>query len=181
LAGTCATPGKDDATCAGATGNVCALGWNCWNGTNSTAGTCQTNADTLINAENAACEPGSKLCKEGLSCVFDGAGDFHCEARVASGAACHRGQPGQCPAGEFCDTANPMDVTVAGTCKPLPGDGEECAFPGACAPGMVCVPETTSTALCRPIHDNGGACKIDDACRSGYCNAAKCEPPPLCN
>lgn len=178
--GTCQAPQKDGGACAGTTGKVCALGWNCWNGDSTTAGVCHTNAETLVVAEGKTCEPGSTLCKEGLSCVWDGAAAFHCEAKVGAGEACRRGLPGQCPSDHYCATSNPKDVTQQGTCELLPGNGKECAYPGVCAPGLVCVPDGT-TAVCRPIHDNGGACKIDAACRSGYCSSTICEAPAVCD
>ena len=181
LGGKCAVPGHAGAACSGTSGKVCALGFTCWNGTQSVTGECHSNSDTLVASEGATCEPGGALCKEGLACVyFDTAltNGFHCEKPVASGAKCHQGLPGQCPGSEYCDAAG---VTVAGTCKPKPTDGQACVGSGVCAPSFVCVPNGSGGGLCRRIENNGGACKIHAACRSGYCSAAICEPPPVCN
>jgi hypothetical protein len=180
-AGMCQKPSKQNEACVGTSGKVCAFGYSCWNGTDTTDGTCHSNAETLAGAKDDTCEPGGVLCMEGLSCVFDGVSQFHCEEKVGSGGNCHRGLPGQCPAGEFCNTATQGSVTEMGTCKTLPGDGEDCVQPGgACQAGLVCILETGTTTICRPIHDNGGSCKMDAACRSGYCDAAVCKPPPVC-
>ncbi len=175
-AGECARPARANEPCKGPTGKSCALGLNCWGATDVAAGTCHTNAETLARDEGEVCEPGGVLCKEGLSCVWNGLSNFHCEKKVAAGALCHPGLPGQCPSDHFC---NALDVTAVGTCERLPAGGRPCVANGQCAPGYACVPGE-SEPVCARINYNDGACATDAACRSGYCNAGTCEIPPIC-
>jgi hypothetical protein len=139
-------------------------------------GKCAPNSEIQVGAVGAACEPGGLLCKEGLSCVYDGSGGFECEAAVASGAACHLGLPGQCPADEYC---NSTEITQASTCRKLPGEGQACVLNGLCKGGLICVVEGNS-GKCHAIADNGADCTVDAGCRSGNCDDGKCEPPPAC-
>ena len=176
VAGKCAAPAIEDDPCGATTGKYCALGLNCKGATDTVIGTCVSNDEVQVGAAGAACEPGGTLCKDGLSCVYDGASGFECEAAVGSGAACHLGLPGQCPADEYC---NATEVTVASTCRKLPGDGQACVLNGLCKGGVVCIGEGNS-ATCKTIADNGADCASDATCRSGNCNEGKCEPPPAC-
>lgn len=176
VGGTCAALSGDGEPCSGDSGKACALGLSCVGSTDTAAGACQPNAEVQAGGEGDACEPGGILCQEGLSCVFDGGSAFHCEAAVASGESCHLGLPGQCPSDEYCDTT---EVTAAGTCRALPGDGAACVLGDLCLGGHACVVEGM-TATCRAIADNGAACGADAACRSGHCVGGSCEPPPAC-
>ncbi|HEX7481271.1 MAG TPA: hypothetical protein VF331_25945 [Polyangiales bacterium] len=180
--GKCLAPSYQGEACAGTTGKQCALGFSCWNGTDTLAGTCHSNAQTLVGAKGAACSPGSTLCQEGLSCVFDGLSAFHCMSKVPSGGSCFPGLPGQCPIDEYCDNGSAGgDPRVRGKCAKLPGDGAACVRDGVCAPSFVCVPENQNP-VCRAIHNNGGSCAIGAACRSGICGTDwLCEAPSICH
>jgi hypothetical protein len=163
--------------CSGPEGGRCRFGLTCLGATDTAAGECVANEQVQAGDENDACEPGGTLCKDGLSCVFDGSNAFHCRPYVGAGAACRLGLPGQCPRDQYCDA---MNVTAQGTCRALPGDGAACVLSGLCAPQHVCV-AAGSNAVCRPISDNGGPCSADNACRSGRCAGGRCEPPPVCD
>jgi hypothetical protein len=170
--GKCTAPALAGDQCGATTGKVCALGLNCKGATDTEIGSCVSNAEIQVGAEGAACEPGGVLCKDGLSCVFDGAGGFHCEKAVGPGGACHLGLPGQCPTDEYCDAT---EVSAASTCRKLPEADKPCVLNGLCKGGLVCVSD-----VCRVIADNGGTCTTNAACRSGNCVDGKCEPPPAC-
>jgi len=176
LGGKCEKPAGDGDTCAGSSGKFCALGLNCVGSTDTASGKCATNASVQVGAIGDVCVPGGKLCKEGLSCVYDGKSAFVCEAAVDSGAACHLGLPGQCPSDEYCDAT---EVTAKSTCKKLPAAGKPCALAKLCAGGAACVTGGPAPT-CRAIEDNGGACTSDATCRSGSCTAGKCAPPKAC-
>jgi hypothetical protein len=75
--------------------------------------------------------------------------------------------------GASADTASPEP---AGTCKPIPKDGEPCAVDG-CAEGLRCDPDTTR---CAPLVQKGGSCLADDACASGACRGGRCVSPGRC-
>jgi hypothetical protein len=177
VGGACRRPAADGAACAGNSGAFCGLGLSCLGSTDTLAGQCTPNSEVQVGAEGASCDPIGTLCREGLSCVFDGGSGFHCEGPVASGGACHLGLPGQCPIDEYCGA---MEVTQASTCRELPSAGQACALGELCAAGLACVQEG-SAFTCRAIEDNGGDCAADQACRSGNCTAGKCAPPPICN
>jgi len=176
VGGECAALSGDGEPCSGDSGKACALGLSCVGSTDTQVGSCKPNGEVQAGAADEACEPGGTLCQEGLSCVFDGASAFHCEAAVASGESCHLGLPGQCPVDEYCDTT---EVTQAGSCRALPGDGEGCVLGDLCLGGHVCVAEG-STPTCRAIADNDEPCGSDAVCRSGHCVSGTCEPPPTC-
>ncbi|MFI5309344.1 MAG: dickkopf-related protein [Polyangiales bacterium] len=177
VAGQCVSPSLAGQACGGTSGKVCRLGFNCSGSTDTQVGSCADNASVQVGASGAACQPGGALCKEGLSCVYDGSSAFHCEPGVASGGACHLGLPKQCPQDEYCDAT---DVTTASTCKKLPGDGQACSPQKLCAGGSVCVADGSMAPVCRAIAPNGEPCSVDQACRSGSCMGAVCVPPPAC-
>jgi hypothetical protein len=176
VTGHCLRPSLAGEPCNGTSGKVCRLGFNCSGATDTQTGMCVDNASIQVGALGASCEPGGALCKEGLSCVYNGSSAFHCEAGVASGAACHLGLPKQCPSDEYCDAT---DVTTQSTCKKLPGDGKPCALQKLCAAGSTCVDDGGSFN-CHAIQTNGNACTADDACRSSSCVSGLCAPPPAC-
>jgi Dickkopf N-terminal cysteine-rich region len=180
--GKCASPGAETDACEGATGVECGLGLVCWDANDEPvkAGTCNTTDATLSGDEGDECSPGSVLCKDGLSCAYSDSSStqFACAKAVGSGDKCFLSLPGQCPSDEYCDAA---DVATEGTCTKKPAEGDDCIAGVRCAPSHVCVPDGSGGGVCRHVQNNGGTCKIDDVCRSGYCNAAKCEPPPVCN
>jgi hypothetical protein len=175
-AGTCTAPAQVGDACAGTSGKTCALGLNCWGASDDQPGSCHTNAETLARDEGETCEPGGVLCKEGLSCVWNGFTEFHCEDQASRGGPCHPGLPGQCPGGQYC---NSLDVTTLGTCTRLPTMDERCVANGQCAAGFACIPGEPDP-ICARINHNGSPCATDAACRSHYCNAGICEAPPVC-
>lgn len=178
LGGECAKPSGHGDDCGGTSGKSCALGLNCMGATDTAIGSCVRNDEVQVGDDGDACEPGGALCKDGLSCVYDGTSAFRCEAAVASGAACHLGLPGQCPNDEYCDST---EVTAASTCRKLPGDGEQCVLNGLCRGGTVCVTSgDDDRGTCRGFADNGEECVADGVCRSGRCEQGVCEPPPAC-
>jgi len=175
LAGRCELLSRSGEACNGTSGKMCALGLNCLGASDTAIGQCVENAEVQVGEQDESCEPGGTLCREGLSCVFDGSAGFHCQPYVAAGEACHLGLPGQCPAGEYCDAAS---VTEEGTCRPLPGDGDACVLSGLCAGGLACVDD--GVAVCRAIQSNGSECSTDRECRSGHCESGRCEAPAVC-
>jgi hypothetical protein len=175
-AGTCAAPAALGAACAGSSGAVCALGASCVGSTDTKSGHCTSNAEVQADALGAACSPGGTLCQEGLSCAWDGSAAFSCQAAAGPNAACHLALPTQCPVDQYCDA---KDVMTEGKCVVLPGDGQACAVSDQCAPGALCVLES-SKSICRKIGDLGDACSQAGLCRSGSCTGGKCTTRPVC-
>ena len=176
LAGECGALSTEGEPCSGDSGKACALGLSCVGSTDTVAGDCTTNDEVQAGALDESCEPGGILCNEGLSCVFNGGMGFHCQGAADTGEECYLGLPGQCANDEYCDTT---EITEAGTCRALPGAGEDCVLGDLCLGGHVCVSDGM-TATCREIVDNGEACSVDAECRSGHCTSDSCEPPPAC-
>jgi hypothetical protein len=165
--GECAAPSKVGETCAGASGKLCALGLSCMGSDDTTSGKCQTNASIQAGARDAVCMPGGTLCKEGLSCAYDGSSGFKCQAAVAKGATCRLALPSQCPVDTYC---NAPDVTSTGTCLALPVDGDECVLGDDCAPGHICVVSDDQRAICHRIANIAEPCDANELCRSGVCD-----------
>jgi hypothetical protein len=174
-AGKCSVPAATDEACAGDNGAVCALGDSCVGSDDTTPGTCQTNASVQVGELDAACTPGGALCKEGLSCAYDGAA-FKCVGAVESGAKCQLALPSQCPVDTYCSAA---DLTDTGTCRALPTDGKACVLNNTCAAGHVCVTQN-GTATCRKLGDLGDACLANGLCRSGVCSNGTCAVRARC-
>jgi hypothetical protein len=168
-AGKCSVPAATGEACAGSSGSVCALGESCVGSDNMTPGTCDTNANVQSGELNAACTPGGSLCKEGLSCAYNGVA-FECVGAVGKGEACTLALPSQCPVDTYCSAA---DLGQSGTCLALPTEGKTCVLNNACAGGHVCVTQN-STATCRKLGDVGDACLADGLCRSGVCDNGTC-------
>ena len=173
----CAAPAAVGDACAGASGSVCALGTSCVGSTTDKAGTCQKNADVQVGELSAVCTPGGSLCKESLSCAYDGDQGFNCQPSAESGAPCHLALPTQCPTDEYC-TAE--DVTSDGQCSALPKDGEACVLGSECAAGHVCMKAGDSSTVCKRVRDLAGACDADAMCRSGRCAQGKCAAAEIC-
>ena len=169
-AGVCAAPALKGQACAGNSGATCAIGLSCVGSTDTQAGTSQDNATVQAGAMGAVCIPGGTLCREGLSCAFDSGATFKCVGPVEQGDTCKLALPTQCPLDSYCDAA---DVTVSGTCRPLPTDGMACVLGDDCAPGHVCVSQD-DVATCAKIGDLGEPCVADALCRSGSCEAGSC-------
>lgn len=174
--GSCAAPAALGAACSGSSGGVCAFGASCVGSTSTAAGVCKKNSEIQVGALGAVCMPGGALCREGLSCAFDGVAGFNCQAAVDAGADCQLALPGQCPTDQYCDAP---DVMTAGKCLPLPGDGAACVLQDECAPQHICVVEGAQN-VCRRFGDLGDACQVDGLCRSGHCDAGKCALRPAC-
>ncbi|HKP60219.1 MAG TPA: dickkopf-related protein [Polyangiales bacterium] len=165
--GHCAAPAKQGDHCAGNSGKICALGLSCMGSSDQIPGTCQTNASIQAGALNAPCMPGGTLCKEGLSCAYDGGAGFKCQAAVKKGETCRLALPTQCPIDTYCNAA---EVTVTGTCVALPVDGEACVLGDDCAARHICVVGDDQSAICHRIADIGEPCAADQLCRSGVCD-----------
>lgn len=174
-AGKCTVPSDVGAPCAGNSGGVCELGDSCVGSDDTNPGTCQTNASVQVGELDQPCTPGMTLCKEGLSCAYDGAA-FFCVGPVASGAACRLALPSQCPVDTYCSAA---DLTQTGSCLALPTEGKTCVLNNACAAGHVCVTQGGKNT-CRELGDLGDACAADALCRSGACVDGACAIRPRC-
>jgi Dickkopf N-terminal cysteine-rich region len=173
--GKCAVPAATDEACAGNSGGVCDLGASCVGSDDTTTGTCQPNANVQVGELDEACTPGMTLCKEGLSCAYDGAA-FKCFGAVERGDACRLALPSQCPVDTYCSAA---DVTQTGSCLALPTEGMACVLSNACAGGHVCVTQGGKNT-CRKLGDLGDACAANALCRSGACVAGACAIRPRC-
>jgi hypothetical protein len=174
----CAKPAALGAACAGTSGGQCALGSSCVGSTKEQAGRCVANAEVQAGAIGDVCTPGGTLCREGLSCAFDGNEGFSCQRASASGEACHLALPTQCPAAEYC-TAE--DVTTEGRCAALPTDGQPCVLGSECAGGHVCMSAGESAVVCKRVRDLAEACEADAMCRSGRCAQGKCAAIDVCD
>lgn len=174
----CAEPAALGAPCGGTTGAVCALGTSCVGSTTEAAGQCQTNASVQVGAVAEVCTPGGTLCQEGLSCAYDGAQGFHCQAAVGAGEPCHLALPTQCPTAQYC-TAE--DVTTEGRCAALPVEGQACVLGSECAGGHVCLSASGNSVVCRRVRDLGETCEVDAMCRSGRCAQGKCAATEVCD
>lgn len=177
--GACAAPAAVGEACAGSSKGVCALGTSCVGSTTDQAGKCVANADVQVGDVGDVCTPGGTLCKEGLSCAYDGDQAFNCQEAAESGASCHLALPTQCPTSEYC-TAE--DVTSEGQCAALPKDGAACVLGSECAGGHVCLREADSGALvCKRVRDLDEECAVDAMCRSGRCAQGKCAVDAVCD
>jgi hypothetical protein len=174
----CHAPAAEGDACAGESGGMCKLGTSCVGSAQGQAGTCENNSEVQAGELGAECTPGGTLCKEGLSCAYDGASGFSCQNGVARDEPCHLALPGMCPADAYCDA---QDVTSEGKCRAAPGDGEECALGDECAAGMICLrDEASDKAICRRLGDVGDACNQDATCRSGDCAGGRCAVRAVC-
>jgi hypothetical protein len=176
--GACAAPAAIGETCGGTSSGVCALGTSCVGSTKEQSGECLANGDVQIGAVGDVCTPGGTLCKEGLSCAYDGDQGFNCQEPAASGEPCHLALPTQCPASEYCTAA---DVTTEGVCSALPTDGQACVLGSECAGGHVCLSSGENAVVCRRVRDLAEACEVDAMCRSGRCAQGKCAATEICN
>jgi hypothetical protein len=171
-----AAAGVGDA-CAGTTGAVCKLGTSCVGSTKTAAGRCSDNAEVQSASEGAVCMPGGTLCKEGLSCAYDGTSGFSCQAAAASGGSCRKALPSQCPDNEYCSA---VELTDDGRCQALPTNAQPCVLNGDCAAGHLCVAAASGQAVCRALHDLGEACDQAAVCRSGVCEGGVCSVRAVC-
>lgn len=179
--GACVAPGKEGAACNDAT--PCRFDFLCVgeDDTAGTPGTCKAGSDVFTNTTGQPCDlVGGSWCAAGSHCAavdvtMQGEVVWECVAAVGSGAACNAAVPDMCPDGEYCDV--PQDM-IAGTCAPMPVDGEPCVengFTAQCATGHRC-----DGGTCRKRQGNGGSCSDDDVCFSDNCTGGVCAPSKAC-
>ena len=141
----------------------CGAGFECH--TEGADKVCRALAAVYAGAKDDACLATGTLCSSELVCASTAGSMGVCEARVASGAACKRAQPNQCPTDEYCDAAA---AGASGTCVPFPADGEPCLMRSqTCASGHVCV-----NAECKVSRRLGEPCAAAQECYSGICEQA---------
>ena len=173
----CSAPAAQNAACGGSSASVCALGASCVGGSQTDPGTCQLDQARQVGALGATCADDGTLCREGLSCAYDGSAHFTCQAQVAHAGSCHLAVPGQCPIDSYCDA---VDAKTSGTCSSLPRAGQACVLGNQCAAGHVCVAQG-QLAICQRRSDLGDSCASDAVCRSGICLAGHCVVRPRCS
>ncbi len=184
----CATVAAEGAACGGGTGPDCEIGMVCAGEDEDTAtqGVCTAQADVFTEKLGDSCsfETGT-LCEPGLCCILvvetvDGGPQalFECAEGVSSGQDCSFGVPTQCPFGEYCSGIDLTAGDYAGTCQPLPGEGQDCVqdLAGSCAPGLVC----DTDGKCHAVGRLGDPCVSDLGCASELCQGGVCARPPLC-
>lgn len=150
-----------------------------------TPGTCKSSSETFTGAEGEACDPRSKLCKQGLSCAVDtltaDGGTFKCvkTGGYAAGAACKLAFPDACATGSYCKAAG-ATLLVDGSCTALPTAGEACGAnlfnAGICPANTACV-----AGKCQALAANGVSCFGDAMCYSEHCAANGCQAKLPCN
>lgn len=164
VAGVCAALKDAGATCADAA--ACAPGLLC------NANACATRPDGACSAD-APCG-NLEFCATPRRCAaLAGLGEGCDEdAACVAGTRCEAGacvaNPGldqPCANGVLCAAKLACD-TDNGSCKPLPGAGEACAFaidgPHVCAPPLGCVAN-----VCGPLPQSGAECTVDSRCAAG--------------
>jgi hypothetical protein len=174
--GICRAPAGAGAACGGTSSPNCALGLTCMDASDTMPGKCQPNAAIQVGALDAVCNPNGPLCREGLSCAYDGHSGFVCRAPVKKGEACRLALPGQCPSDSYC---NATDIMAVGTCVELPKHGQACVLGDQCAPGHVCITEG-SAGKCHALLNLDQDCELDGECRSGRCSEGRCAVPIAC-
>ncbi|MEY4575824.1 MAG: hypothetical protein RL701_527 [Pseudomonadota bacterium] len=177
LAGKCAKYADVGAACAGESNGVCALGTSCVGSSTTASGTCKANRDIQVGEQGGPCDFGGTLCREGLSCAYDGS-NLSCQAGAESGGACRPAAPQLCPSTEYCSE---RDVAKQGSCLPLPAEGETCVLGNECAAGFVCLADVAGKPVCRQIRNLGEACSQDGSCRSAHCVNAVCAAKSVCD
>ena len=173
----CGAPAAEGAACGGNVGSICDLGASCVGGSQTTQGVCKVDRARQVGDLGASCAPDGSLCREGLSCAYDGNEQFTCQPSVSDAASCHLAVPGQCPVDDFC---NAIDVQTSGTCEPLPSAGRPCVLGNQCAAGHICVAQG-QLATCQRRADVGDPCVSDAVCRSGACVAGQCVVRTRCD
>lgn len=140
----------------------CGIGFVCH--TEAGGKLCRELSSVYTGNKNAPCTATGNLCKPELVCASSSGSMGVCEARAASGGACKRAQPNQCPMDEYCDATT---AGMAGLCSEYPGDGETCLGRSQpCASGTVCV-----AGVCQSLLRLGDACSDDAECYSGTCDS----------
>lgn len=170
-------------TCGGTTGLACPIDQICVTPGEGMPGTCTPLTTVFAGSVGEPCDLRSfDFCSPELSCVVTGLSGtepaMSCAAIASSGGTCNGGIPDMCPLGEYCD-AQPFMLMFEGTCRPSPTAGQPCAMNlsgSVCAPGLECV-----GGNCIEVRDNGESCTMGAGCYSGYCDAGRCAPLPLCS
>jgi Dickkopf N-terminal cysteine-rich region len=157
--GWCTAAGDEGDDCAAGM-TPCGVGFACR--TEGADKLCRSLASVYSADEGDACGPTASLCAGDLVCASTSASAGTCEPRVASGAACRRAQPNQCPRDEYCDA----DPGMEGTCTAFPVAEEPCLVGRSqvCAAGFVCIAD-----VCQAIGRAGDVCTEDSQCYSGTC------------
>lgn len=96
--------------------------------------------------------------------------------KVGDGGGCTQGY--ECTSGNCDGATNDGSTSTDGTCKPMPGAGEECF--DHCAHGLYCgYDQTSTTEICQALKANGEACTGDNQCTSDHCDNSVCADKPL--
>lgn len=171
----CAPPLRCVAGVCGAlmdAGAACEEAAACASGLLCTANACATRPDGACSAD-APCG-NLDFCATPRRCAAPAGSGGSCDedAACVAGSRCDAGtcvaNPGldqACVNGVLCAAELACDADN-GSCKPLPGAGEACAFaidgPHVCAPPLGCV-----AGVCGPLPGAGEACTVDSRCAAG--------------
>lgn len=175
----CIQPASEGAACGLAGQPPCMGGLFCEgaNAKTKTAGACKQVSQVFTAASGAKCDfLHGPLCVTGQSCEVSVSGTTvtqKCVGPVAAGGTCHLARPEECPSGQYCKVAK---LGAAGTCTPLPTDGQPCA---ARVNGPPCAANNrcdTSTKKCVTLKNDGASCSAANVCYSQHCMSNKCEP-----
>lgn len=158
-----------------------------------TGRTCVALATVFSQPMGAACNiTAGSWCASGAYCAVTAvslaAATQTCVAQAASGAACNFSAPDMCPADEHCAgtsiAASAGGVTVDGTCKLLPTEGEPCTSRfergKACAKEHVCVVNSAGS-ICHKLKQNGQICADNAECFSESCVQNACVAKADCS
>ncbi len=89
-----------------------------------------------------------------------------------------------CAPGLFCrPDGEPSDPGTDATCRPAPGEGEDCSTYYTCAGSLACSYQPDSDSYrCTALVEDGQPCDPNVGCR-GTCNAGTCTPgtPQICS
>lgn len=168
--GTCQPLGREGDDCGGTVLPDCLTGLVCAGADDAMMepGKCRPASSLFVSGEDQVCKVGNPatLCQEELSCPILTLTPA-CVPRAPSLGACELALPDMCPEGEYCN---------AGTCAPLPGAGQPCAFglilKPTCQAYMRCIDGT-----CRRLGEIGNTCVVDAECYSGTCFDGTCVAP----
>ncbi|HMA91998.1 MAG TPA: Dickkopf N-terminal cysteine-rich domain-containing protein [Polyangiaceae bacterium] len=157
-----------------------------------TGRTCVALASVFSQPMGAACAiAAGSWCESGAYCAVTAvslaSATQTCVAQAGSGAACNFSAPDMCPADEYCSgtsiAASAGGVTVDGSCKLLPTEGEPCTSRfergKACAKEHACVVNATGS-ICRKLKQNGETCADNVECFSDSCVQGLCVPKADC-
>lgn len=139
--------------------------------------TCQAIDRVYSRRAGDDCDGFGQLCEFGLVCQSQSQDSTtgRCVAPAASGGECRVSQPSQCPADEYCRSAqsgtlDPAEPGSSGVCSPRPVAGEACDHED-CVPGARCLGEPK---LCKSLKSAGGSCESNGECYGGLCTENIC-------